>query len=197
MVQLEMQFGDDVPGGVAQHDPGGKVRRPLRAGIGMASFGGQHSEYRYVLGRKWDSRASSVMFVMMNPSTADANIDDPTVARCIDFAQRWGAGTLYVTNIFAYRATHPLDLLGVDDPVGPENDAHILRFAHVVGPARAARPAIIMAHGNPPSLLRARGVEVCTMLRRHGFGLHALGINKDGSPRHPLYVRGDVTPFEI
>ena len=174
-----------------QHDPGGKVRRSLGLGVkGSALFGGNQRQYRYVLRRTWDTRLPAIMFLMMNPSTADIEVDDPTVARCQAFARRWGGGSLYVTNTFAYRATDQRDLLAVADPIGPENDRHILATAR-----RVTR--IIVAYGQPHRALRQRGTEVCSLLRHNGYKLHALKLNADGSPRHPLYVKGEVEPFLI
>jgi hypothetical protein len=172
-----------------QHDPGGKVRRSLALGVkGSALFGGDQKQYRYILRRIWDKELPAFMFLMMNPSTADIEVDDPTVARCQAFARRWGGGSLYVTNTFAYRATNQRDLLAASDPIGPDNDRHILAAAR-----RVTR--IIVAYGQPHRALRQRGLDVCSLLRRNGHDLHALKINADGSPRHPLYIKGEVKPF--
>ena len=85
--------------------------------------------YRYCLSRVWNPKLPSVMFVGLNPSTADEQEDDPTVRRCIGFARNWNFGGLILVNLFAYRSTDPADLLRVDDPVGPGNDKHILASA--------------------------------------------------------------------
>ena len=174
-----------------QHDPGGKVRRSLALGVkGTALFGGDRKQYRYVLRRTWNNQLPAFMFLMMNPSTADISVDDPTVARCQVFARKWGGGSLYVTNTFAYRATDQRDLLAAPDPVGPENDRHILATAR-----RVTR--IIVAYGQPHRALRQRGLDVCALLRLNGHELHALKLNADGSPRHPLYIKGEAEPFVI
>jgi hypothetical protein len=173
------------------HDPGGRVRRKLANDVsGTALFGGTNGEYRYILHRVWDKRRPTTMFVMMNPSVADSSMDDPTVARCQQFARNWGSGRLFVTNTFAYRATDPKQLLKAKDPIGPENDKHILAAA------RRSR-TIVIAYGRPHSSLRQRTLDVCAMLRRHGHQLYALQLNKDGTPHHPLYLRIDVKPFII
>ena len=125
----------------------------------MHQPGGPHREYRYVLRRTWDDLLPAVMFVMMNPSVADVHADDPTVARCQTFARRWGCGRLYVVNTFAYRATDQGQLLVAADPVGPENDKHILAMAQL-------SKIIVLAYGQPHKSLRQRGVDVCTMLKR-------------------------------
>ena len=83
------------------------------------SFCGQ---YRYTLTRVWSLERGLVLFVGLNPSTADAERDDPTVRRCVGYARRWGFGGVLVANLFAYRATDPRDLLAVSYPIGPRND---------------------------------------------------------------------------
>jgi hypothetical protein len=173
------------------HDPGGTVRRALATDVkGQALFGGPRREFRYFLSRAWDVGLPAAMFVMMNPSVADIDADDPTVARCQTFARSWGCGGLYVVNTFAYRATDQGRLLAADDPVGPENDRHILATAEL-------SKIIVMAYGQPHKSLRQRGVDVCTMLKRHGHRLHALKLNADGTPGHPLYLSGALKPFPI
>ena len=157
---------------------------------GYALFGGVRKEYRYILRRAWDRMLPTTMFVMMNPSVADIGADDPTVARCQTFARRWGSGCLYVVNTFAYRATDQRELIAVPDPVGPENDRHILAIAK-------RSKLIVVAYGQPHKSLRQRGLDVCSMLRRQGFQLHALKLNSDGTPRHPLYLSSDCTPFPL
>lgn len=77
-------------------------------------------DYRYILGRKWDEKKPQVTFVMLNPSTADAQQDDPTLGKCIKFATSWDYGSLEVVNLFAYRATKPCELRKVSDPIGPK-----------------------------------------------------------------------------
>jgi hypothetical protein len=175
----------------ASHDPGGKVRRYLASDVkGYALFGGVRKEYRYILRRAWDRMLPTTMFIMMNPSVADVEADDPTVARCQTFARTWGSGCLYVVNTFAYRATDQRELIAVPDPVGPQNDRHILAIAK-------RSKLIVVAYGQPHKSLRQRGLDVCSMLRRKGFQLHALKLNSDGTPRHPLYLSSDCTPFPI
>lgn len=80
--------------------------------------------YRYLLERHWDDTTSSCTFVMLNPSTADALVDDPTIRRCVGFAKSFGCGSLRVVNLYAYRATKPAELWTVDDPVGPANGSY-------------------------------------------------------------------------
>lgn len=146
--------------------------------------------YRYALTRRWADTPPAV-FVMLNPSTADAFVEDPTIRRCLTFARQWGTGGLTVLNTFALRSTDPRALDGHPDPVGPDNDAVIRRHlaAAAGGPVIAAWGAdrAVRAHG--------RDAVLCAMVRETtGQVLACLGTTKDGAPRHPLYVRGDERP---
>lgn len=143
--------------------------------------------YRWVLGRQWTVRPGATfdLWVMLNPSTADGQQDDPTIRRCIGFSQRWGADGLRVVNLYALRATDPGALLDHPDPVGPNND-HVLRVTAEV--TRSTGGRIIAAWGaHPMAAKRAPGV--LKLLRGKPV---ALGLTKAGAPRHPLYVRGDA-----
>lgn len=123
-----------------------------------------------------------VMFIGLNPSTADETKDDPTIRRCVGFAKRWGYEGIWMTNLFAYRATDPAVMKAVTDPVGPENNQRLQHYY--------SRSSLVIAawgaHGN--HIGRAR--QVMRMLH----GMHCLGRTKDGHPRHPLYVKGNVEP---
>jgi hypothetical protein len=170
------------------HDPGGKVRLALSDDvISWAKFGGKDGEYRYALRRVWDDSLGSVMFVMMNPSTADPFVDDPSVAKCQRYARAWGYGTLWVGNTFAYRATNQKRLMQVADPVGPRNDEWLLKMAAQAG-------LIVLAFGKPHNNLRQRGRNVAELLIRAGHPLHMLKLCKDGTPSHPLYLKGSLKP---
>ena len=81
--------------------------------------------YRYSLTRTWDVNKKYVLFIGLNPSTADENYDDPTIRRCVDYAHRWGYGGLVMTNLFAFRATLPIDLKNAKFPIGKENNLWI------------------------------------------------------------------------
>ena len=171
------------------HDPGGKVRLTLANDVqSWAEFGGNNQEYRYTLKRVWDTSLPAVLFVMMNPSTADPFVDDPTVAKCQRYARRWGFGTLWVGNTFAYRATNQKHLLSVDDPVGPRNDEWLLTMA-------AQAKTIVLAYGKPHKNLCSRGADVAKLLRGAGHALHVLKQCNDGTPSHPLYLRGSLDPI--
>ena len=78
--------------------------------------------YRYALWRVWDESLDSILFIGLNPSTADESHNDPTISRCINFAKKWGYGGLCMANLFAYRATQPRIMMLADDPIGPDND---------------------------------------------------------------------------
>ena len=148
---------------------------------GGAAFS-RDGRYRYRLWRRWDRSRPAIAFCMLNLSTADARRDDPTIRRCIGFARDWGYGGVEVVNIFALRATDPRALRSARDPVGPRNDAFMLRAA--------ARSPVVIAWGIHGAL-RDRG---STVLRLFGprARLLALGRTRSGAPRHPLHLRRDV-----
>lgn len=150
----------------------------------MSAYLSDDRLYRYSLTRDMASLTGegTVTFIGLNPSTADATEDDPTIRRCTRFARDWGFACLKMLNLYAYRATEPRDLFGFDgDKVGPENDCTI---AKVVG----GSDLIICAWGVNAPLRRADQV----------LGLiaapHCLGVTKDGAPRHPLYVKAATLP---
>ncbi len=144
-------------------------------------------KFRYSLSRAWDCDLSTVMFVGLNPSTADDQRDDPTVRRCIGFARDWGFGSLVLVNLFAYRATNPSDLLLVANPIGPANDASILKNLK-----SAAR--IVVAWGIHGSYLD-RDQHVLSLLPQ----ADCFGVTQNGAPRHPLYLASKtrLRPYSI
>jgi hypothetical protein len=140
--------------------------------------------YRWNLHRQWAPGRRCDVWIMLNPSTADASLDDPTIRRCIAFSHRWGAGGIAVVNLFALRATDPEQLRTHPDPVGYRNDGVIMQEVIV---ARESDAKVIAAWGaHPMAVERARIVA-----RNIGF-LYCLGTTAAGAPRHPLYVRGDT-----
>jgi hypothetical protein len=153
-----------------------------------ALFGpeGDSSPFRYVLWREWDASLPKVVFIMLNPSTADALKDDPTVAKCGRFARRWGFGSLHVLNIFAFRSTDPDVLPNVADPVGPDNDAHIRDTVSGAG-------LVVAAWGNHGAL-RSRSSAVRKLLAESNVALHYLKMNGTGEPSHPLYLKETLQP---
>jgi hypothetical protein len=143
--------------------------------------------WRYLLWRCWDASRPAANFLMLNPSTADELKLDPSCTRARNYAQKWGFGSLIVTNLFGWRATDPGDMKAIGDPVGPGNDAAILR---------AAREAaiVVCAWGNHGAH-RERAAQVRAYLRSNDVALSYLRLNKaSGHPAHPLYLPGSLTP---
>jgi hypothetical protein len=151
--------------------------------------------YRYWLTRTWAAvcpPSERLVYVMLNPSTADASVDDPTIRRCVGFAKGAGFGGLVVVNLFALRATDPGQLETFPgDVVGPGNDEHILASAMAYG-------RVCVAWGDYPypsvrPVVRQRPHAVILMLRAASIDVFALALTKKGYPRHPLYLKGDST----
>lgn len=135
--------------------------------------------YRYRLTRVWDDRPPLV-FVMLNPSRADAEVDDPTIRRCIGFARDLGFGGMTAANLFALRTPHPAELRAAPNPVGPGNDTHLADLLRSGGTIVAAWGV----HG----ALGGRDAAFRALARQSGARLSSLGTTKQGHPRHPLYV---------
>lgn len=140
--------------------------------------------YRYRLWRIWDETLPVVGWVMLNPSTADATANDPTVERCQRRAQQWDYGGIVVTNLFAFRATDPNVMLAAADPIGPDNDGHLCQVAQTCA-------LVICAWGNH-GRHRQRSAQVRKMLVGP---LYHLGLSKTGEPKHPLYLGYNVRPI--
>lgn len=155
--------------------------------------------YRYRLWRTWDKDKPPMVFVMMNPSTADEMHDDPTIARCQGFAQRDGFGGVEIFNVFPLRSTDPKGLLdGIAGPFADENERTLQAIPATVFNEPKKLPAIVVAWG-----VRVGGRKLVEHYRKAAsivnaasvmIGSHVccLGTTKDGSPRHPLYVHGDT-----
>lgn len=143
--------------------------------------------YRYSLTREFPHLlgCGTCTFVMLNPSRADADQDDPTIRRCIGFAQRLGYNRLHVVNLYAYRATDPFQLWEVDDPVGPLND-NVLRLAIW------DTDLLIAAWGAHAKSDRVAEVRRMAMGGNGRYPFLCLGKTKDGAPRHPLYLPADA-----
>lgn len=139
--------------------------------------------YRYRLTRTW-SEKPPMAFVMLNPSKADAVQDDPTIRRCVGFARREGCGGIVVVNLYGLRSTDPAGLKVVDDPVGPENDAHIRAVV-------AAADLVVVAWG-ARVLGRERPSAVIHMIEWAGKIPWCFGVTASGEPRHPLMLRNDA-----
>jgi hypothetical protein len=149
--------------------------------------------YRYSLQRCWpdpllDNRSieQKVAFMMLNPSRADSERDDPTIRACMQFARTWGYSILEVVNLFAYRTPHPHHLMQASDPMGPDNQQYWLTAA-------ATSQQIILAWGNAGAWQAQDRVALQT-LTPHQDKLFCLGLNQSGQPRHPLYVPRNTLP---
>jgi hypothetical protein len=138
--------------------------------------------YRYSLWRSWNRGSGTVVFIGLNPSTADHAQDDPTIRRCVRFAKDWGYESMTIVNLFAYRATIPEDMKTAQDPVGPRNDYWLKKTVKSADLA-------VACWGNHGSFL-ARDK---TILRSFA-NLHCIGQNKSLQPAHPLYLKADLKP---
>lgn len=177
------------------HNPGGGRRLPLPPGVtGRALFGGGRNEYRYRAEYKFVDLLSpaehdrKLLVIMMNPSVADEQTFDQTVAKCWRTSIRLGFYSMLIGNVFAYRATDQSVLGTVADPIGPENDCHLHEMAKTA-------ELVVLAYGTPViASLRSRGTEVALSLQKSGFALHTFGVSESGRPSHPLYLKEPLAP---
>ena len=148
--------------------------------------------YRYTLERTWASEKEQVLFIMLNPSTADEKTNDQTITRCIDFATRWGHGGIVVANLFAFRSPKPRDLFQHTYPIGPENDYHLKRLA-------VECETVVVAWGSSAKafpMFKERQAFVRDLLKGR---MKCLATTNDGYPTHPMArgrhrVPDDATP---
>ena len=138
--------------------------------------------YRYSLTRIWNVKKKPVLFIGLNPSTADENNDDPTIRKCMHYAYQWGFGGLIMVNLFAFRATLPNDLKKSKFPIGKNNNQFIIN-------ATQKSEMTIVAWGNDGQLY-GRDKEVLKLISNP----ICLNINNTGQPAHPLYQKNDTTP---
>ena len=138
-------------------------------------------KYRYALWRIWDTELPLLLFVGLNPSTANASEDDPTVRRCIGFAKQWKMGGILIGNLFAFRSTDPGNLMTVSDPIGSDNDSALVDLRN--------RAQIAVAIWGSNGTIMNRSTSVRRLLGR----LKCLAVNKDGEPRHVLYIPYETT----
>lgn len=137
--------------------------------------------YRYELTRKWSDTGTCV-FVGLNPSTADADLDDPTIRRCIGFAKNWGYGKLVMLNAYAYRSTDPKALKTAPYPIGRENNKFLMQWSTKAN-------IIIAAWGTNINIMRQhRCMELL------GNNVYHLGLTKNNFPKHPLYLSKNTKP---
>ncbi|HEX7861822.1 MAG TPA: DUF1643 domain-containing protein [Verrucomicrobiae bacterium] len=145
--------------------------------------------YRYTLWREWEPLLNRryVQFIGLNPSTADEVQDDPTIRRCIDFAKRWGAGALCMTNAFAWRDTDPEMMKLQRRPIGALNDRYILRVA--------AEAEFVVAAWGKHGTHRDRDRKLLALLSQIQKPIYCLRVNDDGTPQHPLYIAASTQPI--
>ena len=136
-------------------------------------------KYRYSLSREWGT-GGPVVFVGLNPSTADANVDDPTIRRMMGFARDWGFPGIIVVNLFAVRMTNPASLVGVADPVGRRNDEILSSIDQVAD-------LVVVCWGND-GCFRDRDKEVAVILSEIRTPIKCFGLTGTGYPKHPLYL---------
>ena len=157
--------------------------------------------YRYQLWRDWDKDSLNgtaddlpnvdkfVLFIGLNPSTADETMDDPTIRRCIGFAKRWGYGSLCMANLFAFRATKPRDMMVVLDPIGPFNDEQLASLA-------IEADLIVCAWGKDGDF-KARDEAGLSLLWNRRCKMTCFGFNVNGTPKHPLYQKKDAVLVSV
>jgi hypothetical protein len=164
------------------------IRRMTRDGRKWADFS-ECDRYRYTLGRGWDGGLPALTVIGINPSTATHEEDDPTIRRCVRFAQDSGHGALVMLNLFAWRDKDVRALAQAEDPVGPENDLAL---------DMGTLGMTVWASGPPrkvPPRLRARFATVERFLRDRKRRLHALAFTADGYPSHPLFLPATCRPM--
>lgn len=142
-------------------------------------------QYRYELRRVWDAAGTLVLFVCLNPSVADGELDDHTSRVCIQYARRWGYGGLLIGNLFAYRSTNPAALYQVADPVGPENDEWLRKTQE--------EAALTVCAWGARGAYQNRDETVLAFLQSP----HCLVKLKNGRPGHPLYKPTDLQPIPL
>lgn len=155
-------------------------------GYGSRAMLSHDGVYRYELSRRW-ADGPAATFIMLNPSTADATLDDPTIRKCIGFAKRWKMGGIFVVNLFALRSTNPDALKTHVDPVGIENGV-------VIHDAVVRSRVVIVAWGTKGNLMN-RDDKIIELLEMVGRDPLCLGITKGGFPKHPLYVSYETIPI--
>lgn len=146
---------------------------------GKSAVISEDRRFRYGLTRTWDADKGTVSFILLNPSTADAEQDDATIRKCVGFAKCWGYGGIRICNLYAYRARDPKNLKAAGYPVGPENDSWLRGLGE-------SSEEIIVAWGN-----HARPERVREVMALIGRPVKCLGVNRNGSPSHPVMLGYD------
>ncbi|MEO0455646.1 MAG: DUF1643 domain-containing protein [Cyanobacteria bacterium P01_A01_bin.114] len=175
----------------------------VKDGIKRSAIFDATGQYRYSLERRWPEKSSpeklsleksstderKVVFIMLNPSRADAKQDDPTLRACMQFARIWGYSVLEVVNLFAYCTADPKVLKTVQEPIGEECDRALLAAAE-------SATQIILAWGNWGQLLQ-RDQTVLKLLANCAPKMYCLGMTQAGQPRHPLYIKRTTSPIRF
>lgn len=146
-------------------------------------------KYRYLLTREWNTNLPRLLYIMLNPSTADHETDDQTLKQCIFFAKKFEYGSLEVVNLFALISTDPEYIREHSDPIGINNDKYILEAA-----TRAN--TIVVAWGEK-HFINQRHNKVAKMLMNRGHDLYCLGIAKSGHPRHPSRMSHSIESLQL
>lgn len=144
-------------------------------------------KYRYSIERVWDSTRKSVVFICLNPSTADEYEEDQTLTRCINFSRDWGYGSVEVVNLFAFKATDPTDLKSSLHPVGTENDRYIEEAVEGAD--------LVVAAWGEHGKYRRRNREVLYLIRKLDKEIYCLEVLKCKEPKHPSRARADLKPI--
>jgi hypothetical protein len=152
-----------------------------------ATFGGVGDMYRYTLWREWDTAKPTVVFIMLNPSTADDTTLDPTLRRCLGYSMQWGYGRMEILNLFALRSTNPSKLKTCSDPVGPQNNLQISWACK--------RDRLIIAGWGAHGGLYSQDLKIVNIVTRGcGKDLYCLQMTGGGFPGHPLYLKRGLEP---
>ena len=151
----------------------------------QGAFFDETRTYRYRLWRRWNE-GPAIVWIMLNPSTADETVLDPTLRRCLDYSTRWGYPAMEILNLYAYRSTEPAVLPKLKDPVGADN------LRHIEDVVKDGSLIVLVAwgqHARPEAI-----APVLKILQRHDRFPHCLKITKDGHPWHPLYLSKWLEP---
>ncbi len=163
------------------------IHTGLKNMVGDAVFD-KAGKYRYSLSRIWNAEGAKAAFVMLNPSKADATLNDPTITRCIGFAEKMGCGSLEVVNLFAYRTAYPKELRVCVSPIGKLNDQYISAAVETAN-------FVVVAWGNWGQL-HGRDQEVLQLVASKS-PVFCFGITGKGHPRHPLFLSYEVDLIEL
>ena len=156
-----------------------KKNKYIKGGMKKHAIISQDEKYRYQLSRIWDEEKPKILFIMLNPSTADADVDDPTIRRVVNFAKSWGYGGVFVGNLYAFRSTDPKGLRHTDDPIGEDNIQHIQNLLGLV-------EKVIYAWGNN----QREPDWLCDLVDSP----YCIDVSKKGIPKHPLYLKSELQP---